>query len=233
MEFEDYTLRIIDIVKEIKIQLWGALLITNGIFISVLVYILNYYDFDNIFSWGKIVVLFCVLFLLSSSFLILINYFITLNQYQKIIDILRCSKLTTEEEKNAHIIEADNFNKKINLIERVAMLLLSLSFGGLLIVLISYVDLLNWINFMNIYEILNFELLNNIGLFFSFLGSISIATGLFITKKQALELGKAKYSGRTDEENLKLPAVKDRLKQRKYAIIGVMLLIIGLLLQLL
>jgi len=77
------------------------------------------------------------------------------------------------------------------------------------------------------------NLLNIFGIIFSFLGSVSLAGGLFITKKEAIELGVSRFSGNIDKENLKLPAVKDRLKQRKYGIIGAILLFIGLVLQLL
>jgi hypothetical protein len=75
--------------------------------------------------------------------------------------------------------------------------------------------------------------LNILGIIFSFIGAISLAIGLFINKKEAIRLGVSRASGETDEEKLKLPAVQDRLKQRKYGIIGAILLFIGFILQLL
>jgi hypothetical protein len=75
--------------------------------------------------------------------------------------------------------------------------------------------------------------LNILGIIFSFIGAISLAIGLFINRKEAIRLGVSRASGETDEEKLKLPAVQDRLKQRKYGIIGAILLFIGFILQLL
>ncbi|MES2223939.1 MAG: hypothetical protein V4469_03325 [Patescibacteria group bacterium] len=73
--------------------------------------------------------------------------------------------------------------------------------------------------------------LNIIGLTLSFLGSIAFAKGLFISQKEALRLGVSRWSG-TDEENLKLPQVQDRLSQRKWGVIGGVLLLVGFILQL-
>lgn len=75
--------------------------------------------------------------------------------------------------------------------------------------------------------------LNISGLILSFLGSLSLARGLFISKKEALELGVSRWAGETDEENLKLPQVEDRLRQKKWGIIGGILLFSGFTLQLL
>lgn len=74
--------------------------------------------------------------------------------------------------------------------------------------------------------------LNITGLTLSFLGSIAFAKGLFISQKEALRLGVSRYSGSTDEANLKLPQVQDRLTQRKWGVIGGVLLLIGFVLQL-
>ncbi len=73
--------------------------------------------------------------------------------------------------------------------------------------------------------------LNITGLTLSFLGSIAFAKGLFISQKEALRLGVSRWSG-TDEENLKLPQVQDRLTQRKWGVIGGVLLLVGFVLQL-
>jgi hypothetical protein len=71
------------------------------------------------------------------------------------------------------------------------------------------------------------ELINLTPSILNFIGTIIIAWGLLISKEQALELGVARWCGDTDEENLKLPAVRDRLKQKKYALIGLGFLLAG------
>lgn len=73
--------------------------------------------------------------------------------------------------------------------------------------------------------------LNIAGLTLSFLGSIAFAKGLFISQKEALRLGVSRWGG-TDEQNLKLPQVQDRLTQRKWGVIGGVLLLVGFILQL-
>lgn len=71
-----------------------------------------------------------------------------------------------------------------------------------------------------------------ISIIFNFLGSLSFARGLFITKKQAIKLGVSRFCGETDEENLKLPAVADRLNQRRWGIIGMIFISFGLIFEL-
>jgi hypothetical protein len=73
--------------------------------------------------------------------------------------------------------------------------------------------------------------LNIIGLFLDILGAIALSYSLIINRKQAIKLGVPKYAGETDEENLKLPFVKELLKQSRNAKIGLILLIIGFILQ--
>lgn len=75
--------------------------------------------------------------------------------------------------------------------------------------------------------------LNVFGLILTFLGSIAFARGLFISKEEALELGVSKWASDKEEENLKLPQVQDRLKQRKWGVIGATLASFGFILQLL
>ncbi|MCB9810837.1 MAG: hypothetical protein H6779_00950 [Candidatus Nomurabacteria bacterium] len=67
---------------------------------------------------------------------------------------------------------------------------------------------------------------------FNFIGTIVIAWGLLITKEKALELGISRWSSDDEEENLKLPAISDRIKQRNFAIVGLILLTIGLIIEL-
>lgn len=75
--------------------------------------------------------------------------------------------------------------------------------------------------------------LNITGLVLTFLGSLAFAKGLFISQKEALKLGVSRWSGSTDEENLKLPQVQDRITQRKWGVIGAILITIGFIFQLL
>ena len=70
-----------------------------------------------------------------------------------------------------------------------------------------------------------------IGLVFDFIGALILVTGLIISKKEALMLGVYRVCEDTDEENLTLPQVADRLKQSKRAIIGLVFLFIGFFLQ--
>jgi len=70
-----------------------------------------------------------------------------------------------------------------------------------------------------------------IGLACDLIGAFVLASGLFISQKGAIELGVSRWGGVTGEENLQLPQVRDRLKQSRNAIIGVVLLIIGFSLQ--
>ena len=65
----------------------------------------------------------------------------------------------------------------------------------------------------------------------SLLGGLAFAQGFFISKKKALELGVSRCSGSTDEENLKLPAVKDRIEQRKYGVIGAIFIFLAFVCQ--
>jgi len=74
-------------------------------------------------------------------------------------------------------------------------------------------------------------ILNSISISLNFLGSLAFVKTFFIFKKEAIELGVARYAGETDEENIKLPAVQERLAQKKYGIIGSILLALGFMLQ--
>lgn len=69
------------------------------------------------------------------------------------------------------------------------------------------------------------------GLFLDFLGALILSYGLIIKKEDAIKLGVDRYCGETEEENLKLPKVQDRLKQSKSAKIGLVFLTFGFILQ--
>lgn len=66
---------------------------------------------------------------------------------------------------------------------------------------------------------------------FSLLGGLAFAKGIFMSDKQAINLGTSKWSGNRNEENLQLPAVKDKIDQRGWGIIGGVLTIIGFIIQ--
>lgn len=72
---------------------------------------------------------------------------------------------------------------------------------------------------------------NIIGLALDALGAVFLTYGLVITKKEALKLGVTRWAGQTDEENLKLPQVQDRLRQSRNAVIGMVLLVLGFIFQ--
>lgn len=67
------------------------------------------------------------------------------------------------------------------------------------------------------------------GLALDIVGALVLASGLLIGKQRALELGVGRWAGSTDEENLGLPQVRDRLEQSRRAKIGVVLLVLGFL----
>jgi hypothetical protein len=70
-----------------------------------------------------------------------------------------------------------------------------------------------------------------IGLVLDLIGASFLAFGLFVSKKTAVSLSVSRYSGGTDDENLELPQVQDRLKQSRNAKRGIVLLVLGFLLQ--
>ncbi len=65
-----------------------------------------------------------------------------------------------------------------------------------------------------------------LGIIFNAGGGLAMARGLFISKKAALHLGVSRWSG-TEEENLNLPAVRDRLTQRWWGLFGAVLVVVG------
>ena len=78
---------------------------------------------------------------------------------------------------------------------------------------------------------MNTQWLNVIGLGLDIIGAIILSYGLIIRRKSAIELGVSKWGGNTDEENLKQPKVKDILKQSRNAVIGLVILVLGFILQ--
>ena len=84
---------------------------------------------------------------------------------------------------------------------------------------------------MNIFLFSLHNIVDTFSILFNFLGSIFFASSLFISKQTALKLGTSRYCGETEEENLKLPAVRDRLDQRNWGIAGAVSISVGLILQ--
>jgi hypothetical protein len=70
------------------------------------------------------------------------------------------------------------------------------------------------------------------GIILDIAGAAILARGLIISKAEALELGQATWSSDNEEQNLKLPQVRDRLMQSRNAKIGLALLTAGFLGQL-
>ncbi len=70
------------------------------------------------------------------------------------------------------------------------------------------------------------------GLVSDILGASIIAIGVITSKKGAVESGVGRFAGSTPEENLRLPAVVDRLRQSTLAKWGLALLVLGFVLQL-
>jgi hypothetical protein len=77
------------------------------------------------------------------------------------------------------------------------------------------------------------KILSLTGLGFDLAGALCLARGLFISNKEALQLGVSRFAGESDHENLKLPAVRDRIQTRNWAVPGAALLVVGFLLQIL
>jgi len=72
---------------------------------------------------------------------------------------------------------------------------------------------------------------NVLGLVLDIIGAIFLTYGVIVSKKKAIELGGAYLGGNTDEQNLEIPPVRDRLQQSCNAIIGGLFLIAGFLFQ--
>ena len=80
-------------------------------------------------------------------------------------------------------------------------------------------------------KIMSAQWINTIGLVGDIIGVSLLSWGLFTSKEKALQLGLARYTSDTDEKNLKLPAVADRLKQSRFAKFGLPILVAGFLCQ--
>lgn len=70
-----------------------------------------------------------------------------------------------------------------------------------------------------------------LGLLSALAGAITLAYGLIISRKRALEVGLPRLAADSDEQNLCLPHVRDRLRESRFALIGIIAMIVGFLLQ--
>ena len=73
--------------------------------------------------------------------------------------------------------------------------------------------------------------LDILGLVIAMSGAIVLASGLVISKKQALSVGVSRVAEDSDELNVRLPHVDNKLREARFARIGMILLVIGFLLQ--
>jgi len=71
-------------------------------------------------------------------------------------------------------------------------------------------------------------ILSIVGFIFTGVGAYFLARNFIISKERAIELGVSRVCSDDPKENLKLPAVKDRLNQRRDAVIGLILIGIGI-----
>ena len=69
------------------------------------------------------------------------------------------------------------------------------------------------------------------GLVADIVGAAVLAAGLIVSKERAIELGVSRLAGDADGENLKLSAVSDRLVHSRWAVIALVLLVLGFGLQ--
>lgn len=75
------------------------------------------------------------------------------------------------------------------------------------------------------------KILNFFGLLFAMAGAVTLASGLIIPKKQALKAGVPRLAAENDEHNRRLPQVRDRKRESRFALIGIIIMAIGFLLQ--
>ena len=76
------------------------------------------------------------------------------------------------------------------------------------------------------------KLLNFIGLIFSFAGAVTLALGLIVSRGRALRAGLPLMASDRNEDNLRLPHVRDRMRVSRLALVGVVVMAVGFLLQL-
>lgn len=73
--------------------------------------------------------------------------------------------------------------------------------------------------------------LDILGLAIAMAGAIVLACALLISRKQALRVGVARVADDDDELNVNLPHVRRKQRESRFALVGMVLLVIGFLLQ--
>ena len=69
------------------------------------------------------------------------------------------------------------------------------------------------------------------GLLLALSGALILALGLIVSKRRALKIGVSRMAEDRDDQNRFLPHVRDEIRESRFALMGVILLIIGFLLQ--
>jgi len=78
---------------------------------------------------------------------------------------------------------------------------------------------------------MNPKWLDILGLVTAMTGAIVLACGLIVSRTQAVRIGVSRMAEDSDEININLPHVCHQLRQSRFALIGLILLIVGFLLQ--
>jgi hypothetical protein len=78
---------------------------------------------------------------------------------------------------------------------------------------------------------MNFKWLDIIDLLITLSGLIIVAMGLNIPTKQALKIGVCLMTEDKNDKNMRLFNVQDRVREARLALIGVILIVIGFVLQ--
>jgi hypothetical protein len=73
--------------------------------------------------------------------------------------------------------------------------------------------------------------LDILGLVIAMSGAIVLGCALIISRKQALRVGVARVADDNDKLNVNLPHVRNKQRETRFALVGMVLLIIGFLLQ--
>ena len=80
---------------------------------------------------------------------------------------------------------------------------------------------------------MNSKWLDIMGLIISLFGIVVLALGLIIPTKGALKIGVSRISEDDNDKNTELPHVHDRVREARFALIGVIIIAIGFVLQIL
>ncbi|HEV2860999.1 MAG TPA: hypothetical protein VGX48_08340 [Pyrinomonadaceae bacterium] len=75
------------------------------------------------------------------------------------------------------------------------------------------------------------QLYNLFGLLLCLVGALILALGLIVPRRRALEVSLPRMASESDEQNVCLPSVRDRLREAGFALVGVIVMTLGFLLQ--